>query len=167
MAVAGVEAIYTIRDRKDKTAETTIYAPSGFTVANYKLWAGQLAEVIDGLLSGRVDTCDIGFAVDISALTGNTADPASDVEETGEFQFVTSEGRPVMLVVPGINELLVTTGTDELDQTEAAVAAVIAMMESGLVVAAATIQPTDVGEIDISTTVYAVERFRNSGKRRK
>src|SRR5687767_9244262 len=103
MAVAGVEVIYTIRDRKDKTAETTIYAPSGFTAANYALFAGHLAEVIDGLLSGKVDTADIGYAVDISALTGNAADPASDVEETGEFQFLTSEGRPVMLTVPGLN----------------------------------------------------------------
>lgn len=167
MAVAGVEVVYTIRDRKDKTAETTIYAPSGFTKAEYAGFAGFMAEVIDGLLSGKVDTADIGFAVDIAALTGNTADPASDVEETGEFQFATSEGRNVMLTVPALNELLVLTGTDELDPAAAAVAAVIAMMESGLVVSATTIQPTDVAEIDITTTVYAVERFRNSGKRRR
>jgi len=166
MAIAGMEVIYTIRDRKDKTAECTIYGPSGFTRADYAMFAGHIAEVIDGVLSGRVDTADMGFAVDISALTGNAADPASDVEETGEFQFITSEGRAVSLVVPGLNELLVVTGSDELDQTAAAVAAIIAMMENGLVVAAATIQPTDVAEIDIVDTAYAVERFRNSGKRR-
>lgn len=166
MALAQFEFIFTIRDNKKKEAETTVYVPTSFTRAQLEDFGQQMAKLIDDMVSGKVVAAEFGVNVDISTLTGNVATLASDVEEKAVFEFITSEGRVVDLTVPGLNELLVISGTNQLDQANANIAALIAMMEDGLTADSVVVQPTDAAGVDVVLVKTAEENFINSGRRR-
>ena len=166
MALAQFEFIFTIKDDKNKEAETSVYAPSGFTKAALQIFAGLMAKAIDDIVSGKVVAAEFGVLVDISTLTGNTAALSSDVEEKAVFQSVTLDGTSVDFTIPGLNELLVIDGTNQLDPAAASVAAIISMLEDGLTADAVVVQPTDIAAVDIATVILAEEGFINSGRRK-
>jgi len=159
MAVA-FEIIATVSDESGDTSTTTIKVPSGFTLSQYGEFAVQMGTVLDAMLAGRLESFDLALTADLSALTGNVAGSASDVEELGRFSFRTTDNRAVKLNVPALNESLVAVGTDDLDLVDPAIAAVESMMVDGLAVTGGTILPCDVGEDDIVSLEYAREGFR-------
>lgn len=159
MAVA-FEIIATISDESGDPATTTIKVPSGFSLAQYGEFATQMGTILDAMLAGRLEAFDLALTADLSALTGNVAGAASDVEELGRFSFRTGDNRAVKLNVPALNESLVAVGTDDLDLVDPAIAAVESMMVDGLAVTGGTISPCDVGEDDIISLEYAREGFR-------
>lgn len=165
MAVA-FEIIYTISDDSNEKSTTTIKVPSTFNLSDYAEFAADMAELIDVIVQGKIESADLCLAVDISGLASNTAGVTSDVEELAAFVFETGEGRKVQLNVPGINDLFVVAGSDDLDLADGAVDDVVQAMLSGLSTAGGTIIPCDRGEGDITTLVNARERFRASGTRR-
>lgn len=164
MAVA-LEVIYEVEDRDGDRSTTSVKVPNGFSISQFTEFGAAMATLIDAMLEGRVSGADLALSVDLSGLTFNTLDLASDVEDIGAFQFRTSENRPVRVNIPGINEINVLDYSDDLDQAAPSVSAFIAMMESGLAVTLGTISPCDVAEDDIIAVEYARERFRASGKR--
>jgi hypothetical protein len=101
--------------------------------------------------------------VDISALTGNTVDPASDVEQIAAFQFLAADGEPVDVNIPGLLLADVVAGTDGLNTADTEIAAFITLMESGN----GTIAASSVSESDIVDTLYARKETRASGKKRR
>jgi len=164
--MAAPQIIYTVIDASGERGTTSINVPTGFQLSDYGEFAVAMGTFLDALLGGRVESADICFAVDISGLTSNTALSTSDVEEYGAFKFDTVDGFPVNVNIPCIDELVVGSGSDDLDQANADVAAFISAMENGIAVSgAATITPCDIAESDINTVVTARERFRASGKR--
>lgn len=165
MAIA-LELNFGFEDSDGDDATSTIRIPNGFTLAQYASFGKAMSELIDPIVAGRISGADLCLAVDISALTGNVLDPSSDVEEIAAFQFTTGDNRPVNVNIPGMNEAIVSAGSDDIDQADPAVAPFIAAMEVGLATGGGTIQPCDVGEDDIVATAFAREKFRASGKRR-
>ncbi|NIT56287.1 MAG: hypothetical protein GWN00_08645 [Aliifodinibius sp.] len=165
MAVA-FEVVYEVTDRDGDTATTTVKVPTGFSLAQYGEFGAAMATLLDAILGGRVSGADFCFIVDISGLTGNTQSPTSDVEEVAKFQFRTTEGRPVNVNIPTMDEAIVAGGTDDINQADPAVAPFIAAMENGLSTAGGTISPCDIGEDDIVLTVFAREGFRSRSRRR-
>jgi hypothetical protein len=89
----------------------------------------------------------------------------SDVEEVGAFVARTTEGRPVEINVPALNDGVVVAGTNQLDITDPAVAAFITMLEDGIAVTGGTIVPSDVGEDDLEAVVSFTKETRSSGTR--
>jgi hypothetical protein len=164
MALAA-KVVYTVIDDSGERGTTEINVPTGFSLAQYTEFGAAMATFLDAILGGKVESADICFGVDLSGLTSNTALSTSDVEEIGAFVFQTSEGLNVICNVPCIDELTVISGSDDLDQAHVDIAALITAFEDGLVTAGGTIEPTDVAEVDIVTTISARERFRASGTR--
>lgn len=163
MALAA-QIVYTVIDDSGDRGTTSVSVPNSFSLSQFGEFASSMATLVDALLSGKLESAEICFGVDISGLSANLETLNSDVEAIGAFQFRTSEGLPVTLNVPALQETLVTAGSDDIDQADLDVAALIAAMEDGLATSGGTISPCDVGEVDIVNTDYARERFRASGK---
>jgi hypothetical protein len=137
--------------------------PSGLTVAQYDAFANAYANAVDDIVLGRVDPKGtMTIPVDISALTGNTLDPASDVEQIAAFQFLAADGEPVDINVPGLLLADVVAGTDGLNTADTEIAAFVTLIETG----DGTVAPSSVSESDITTLIYARKETRASGRRR-
>lgn len=165
MAIA-IAISYTLSDDDGDTATTTVHVPNVFSIAQYTEFARAMADLVDNIVSGHVDSAELTVTIDISTLTGNNAQSGSDVEEIGAFTFRTPEGREVVVNIPGINESMVAANSDDLDQLDTDIAAFTTAMLNGIAVAGGTPQPCDVDEADLTVLVSAREEFRASGKRR-
>jgi len=157
---------YTYQDDSGNTATHDIHVPTAFSLSQFTEFGRTMADLLDNIVSGMIMGLDLTLTADLSGLLLNFTDDDSDVEEVGAFSFVTSDGRPVSVNLPAINENIVLAGSDDIDQLDSGVAAFITAMESGIVVTGGTIQPCDVNEDTVFSTVYARESFRSSGKRR-
>lgn len=165
--MAAPVIIFTIRDNKGKTSTTEVKIPTGITLSNMIEFAQDLVVLFDAITTGQIINVGIGISVDISGL-GLTAAPGStsDVEEKGQLQFQTAGFYYTTVNVPCWSDINVVSGSDEVDTGDADVAAFIAAMTAGLTLGdASVVQPCDSREDDITTLVYARERFRSSGKR--
>lgn len=152
-----------ITDNDSDPANTGIHVPTGFTIAQYGTFANAYANAVDDIVLGRVDPKGtMTIPVDISALTGNTLDAASDVEQIAAFQFLAADGEPVDINVPGLLLADVVAGTDGLDTADTEIAAFVTLIETG----DGTVAPSSVSESDITTLVYARKETRASGRRR-
>lgn len=166
MALAPI-VTYVIRDNDSDPSTHLQYYASGLTLAQYLGAARAYAAVTDDIVAGVFDQkAVLSIPVNISTLTGNVADPNSDVEQISAFQFRNADSDTTELNIPCLNPLDVALGSDELNQADATVAAVIAMMEDGLSVTGGTIIPCNVAEVDIVSTNYARKETRSSGRRR-
>jgi hypothetical protein len=157
---------YTYQDDSSHTATHDIHVPTAFSLSQLTEFGRSLADLLDNVVSGLIISLDLTITANIAGLTVNTAQPLGDVEEVGNFQFVTADGRSVEVNLPGIDESVVLAGSDDIFQAAGSIAPFIAAMENGIVVTGGTISPCDVNEDDIIDTVYAREAFRSSGKRR-
>lgn len=159
------EIIYTVEDRAGRTATTSVKLPSVEPKTRVQTFHEAFVSALDDLIGGVIRSAIAVLQIDISGVTGNLEDPDSDVEDVGAFEFVTAEGNRVKLNLPAVDELFVDNSSGNLDQTDSQIAAIITMMEDGIAVTGGTIQPCDIGEDSIVGTLFARERFRNSGKR--
>jgi len=157
-----IEIVYEIRDRRNKKATTSVRIVDA-TEAQTDAFANAWADAIDNLIGGVIRSAAALLKCDISSVPSNVASSTSDVEEIAEFDFRTASGNKVLVTIPAILETLVDNDTGNLNQSAAAVAAFIAMMEDGITVGGTLVEPTDVGNEDIVSTRYARERSRNSG----
>jgi len=160
------QIIYTVIDDSGERGTTSMNLQVGFSLSQFGEFAASMATFMDALLSGKIESAEICFGLSIVGLTSNTALSSSDVEEYGAFKFDTVESLSVDVNIPGIDELIVASGSDDIDLANADVAAFVSAMENGLSTTDGTIQPTDVGEKDVDVLIYARERMRASGKRR-
>ena len=161
---------YTITDNDGDEANTSIYVPVGNTIANYQEFAWRYALTIQDFIFGIFrGLATLRVPIDISGLTGNVASADSDVEQIALFEFdTTNPNSGVGFTIPALNELDILLGTDELDQSDPNIAAVISMFEDGLTITGAVVvQPTNLNSEDIISTKVAFAATRNSGKRRR
>lgn len=160
------QVVYTTEDASGDRATTAIDVPITFSLSQYGEFAGAMASLLDAFIGGVLVSAALTVNIDLSALTGNAILSTSDVEEVGAFLFTTGEGRPVDVNVPCIIETLEAAGSDNLDQADVDIAALITAVEDGIATTGGTIAPCDRGEDDLVTTTYARSELRNSGKRR-
>lgn len=165
MALA-FQIVYTYLDADGDTATSAIDIPTTFALADYVEFGRGMASLVDDIVHGVVQSAELTVNVDISGLTNNGLVADSDVEEVGAFQFTTADGRPVNVNIPAIDESLVAASSDDLDQSDPAVAAFLTAMTSGVAVTGGTAIPSDVDGDDLTSLVYAREAFRASGTRR-
>jgi len=159
------QIVYTVADENGELGTTSVNIPTGFSLSQYSEFGSAMATLLDKILDGRVESADICFFVDISALTNNIPIATSDKEAIGAFQFRTLQNTKVNVNVPTLYEIKVGAGSDDLNQGDADVAAFITAMEDGIAVTGGTIAPCDVGELSIDQVVFARERFRASGSK--
>lgn len=162
-----IELIFTIRDYRGKDSTTSVKIGTSETAERAELFGVAWADVLDNLIAGAIQSCFALLGVAINTLTGNVVQDVSDVEEVASVQSRTTLGYLTEMNIPAIDEDLVDNLTGELDQAAPAVAALITMLEDGIVVGVETFRPTDIGGDAIETVIYARERSRNSGTRKK
>jgi hypothetical protein len=162
------EITFGIRDNDNDYAEFSAYVPTGLTFAQYQEFAQTKAELVNPLVLGAWDDiAKLKIAVDISALTGNVAGAASDVEQISAFQAVDASGNQTRINIPATVETQIAVGSDALDITDTDVAAFIAALEDGIDIGGSVIiQPSTYAEADLVDTLFARAETRNSGKRR-
>lgn len=159
--------IFSFRDEKNERSTTEVNLPSGTAFADVTLFATEMTQLIEPLITGTIERVGIAFTVDISGLgLGTTAAAGSDVEEGARFQFGTAGGFNTSMRVPTIDESIILPGTREVSQVDADVAAFLTAMETGIdlvgVGGSGTIQPSDKRDDDIVSTTQAREQFLNS-----
>ena len=159
------DIVYEFSDNDGDSASCSTHVPNSFTLSQYTEFARALAALKDAVTVGLLRACSLVIGVNVSALISNGVGVDSDVEEIAAFQFRSAQGFPVKVNVPGVLEMLVASGSDELDQADPDIAAFLTAMQSGIAVTGGTIIPCDVGESDIVSLDYARENFRASGKR--
>lgn len=164
----AISIIFTTLDDKGKSSNQSIKIPSSHTLAEAAEFAQEMALIIDPITVGQITAANISLPVDISGL-GLTPAPGvtSDVEEKGTFQYSTFGGYKTVTRIGCLSDLKVVSGSDSIDLTDADVIAFNNAMIAGLdlPVAAITVYPCDSREDDITTLVWARERFLASGKR--
>lgn len=163
----AIDLVLYVEDDAGNVSTTALPFSASFSLPQLIEGGQAFAVLIDAVINGRFRGADLCVNVPIGGLTDNTTTGGSDVEEVAAFEFVTINGNRVKLNVPGMTDLDTLPGSNDLDTTEADVAAVIAMMEDGLAVTSGTIEPQDIGDEDIVDTIFAREHFRSSGRRRR
>lgn len=152
-----------VTDNDGDPANTEIHVQSGASIAQYAAFANAYANAVDDIALGAVDPLGtMSIPVDISGLTGNTVDAASDVEQIAAFQFADANNEPVDVNIPGLIQADVLAGSDGLNTADTQIAAFITLMENGN----GTIAPCSVSEADIIDTFYARKETRATGRRR-
>jgi len=158
-----IEVVATYQDQANKKSTNTSYIADGLTIAQIEEGLQGFAQLIDDVTNALINGIDFSISIDGSGLTGNVAGGTSDVEEVAEFISRTAAGREVRMNIPATNDTASVAGSDDLDQTDTDVAAIVSLLEDGLSVTGGTIIPSDVDENDIIEVVTARERVRNSG----
>lgn len=162
----AIEIIYTIEDSSGTKGTTSVRVEDDVTVAGLQGFGAGWATALNNLIRGKILGAVAHLLCNISGLTLNTITGGSDVEHLGKFQFVTATGVRVDCNIPTIAEFTVEADVnDEMDVSQVDVAAFISMMEDGILVSGATIQPCDVGGVSLTSLVFAHEGARNSGAR--
>lgn len=161
-----IEIIYTIEDRRGRTATTSVKLASVESKVRTGLFAVAWADVIDNIIGGVIRSAFAVLNVPLTGILLNTSDVGSDVEEIAAATFRANAGTLVQVNIPAILETLVVNETGELNTVQADVAAFRAMMEDGIAVTGGTIIPCDIGESGGLEMQFIRERSRNSGTRK-
>lgn len=160
--MVAVSARFDIIDGAGKASFTKVRIPTGFSIAQMIEFAQGMAALISPLLGGQIVKAGICVGLDLSgaSLIGSPSF-TSDVHHKGAFGFATEEaGLYTRLNLPTLNSGVVATGSDNINEGNADVAAFLAAMENGIVVTGGTISPCDNRENDIVGTRYSKEVFR-------
>jgi hypothetical protein len=158
--------LYTIRDGKGEQSTTEVNVPSSLTLSQVTTFAGQMASLIDDLISGAITRIGVALLVDLPVGLKSTPANTSDVEEGARFQFRTDGGFFTSMRIPTFLESLINAGSKDVDLTDTAVAAFVNAMEDGIDPDAGgpqpPIPPCDKREEDIVSLDFAREQFLSS-----
>lgn len=161
---------FEIQDEKGLISSSTVYVPTGQSLAAYSSFAQDWVDAALPLVWGIIRGAKICLHVPISSIdqTGKPAEN-SDVEEVGEYKFRSAAGFDTVLNVPAIDEDDVMPASDAMNEADANVAQLIASMINGVTLSdtVTVVQPCDAGGSDITSLRSARERFRNSGTYRR
>lgn len=157
-----ITLFYNIIDAKGLISRVEIDIPSATTLTNVVTLIPLVAELIQPLVSGGLQSAGFTVEVDVSAGFGVVAQLVSDVQEKAEFVFNTVGGFIKRLNLPTVLESIFVPGSAQVDTSDADVAAFVDFMTDGIT-AGALIQPVDSRNADILTLRAARE---NWGKRR-
>lgn len=150
-------------DLGQKNATSEIFLPQTFSLVQYGLFAVAMAEIINDFVKGQIVSATLSIGLDVSALTGNTNETDSDVQEVGGFEFLAEDGFVTKVNLPTFPTSLTVAGTEQIDIADTDVDAFVEAMLTGIAVTGGTIQPSDVGELDIEELIFAEYQNKNSG----
>lgn len=144
MALA-VTCTVTFVDSKGKTANTKVRVPSGFSVAQYIEFAQGAAQIFTNVSLAKVTSVSFAIGVDLSGATIRSAAlTAADIAQKMLMIARSAvSGLFARFNVPTANEAKVISGTDQFDSADTDVAALVAAIETGLVISGSLVQPKD------------------------
>lgn len=156
--------IYEVRGEiSSKPASTEIFIPESFSLAQYTIFAVGMAEFLNAFIKGAIISATLSIGLDLSALTSNTASSDSDVHEIGAFEFLAEDGFTTKVNLPTMSTSLTVAGTEQLDLADPAIDDFVTAMLDGIAVTGGTIEPSDIGELDVEELIFATYQTKNSG----
>jgi hypothetical protein len=155
VAKPQISIIFTVRDNdgKSSTAEVQIAGATlpAAAVTFATALRALLAPLLDGIITGQ--SVIIGAYEDAVGVI-----PRSDVEDKGLFNFFTSTGQRSSIALPSIKESVLQANNQDIDGTNADVAAFVNAMTLGL----AGTQPAGAGGSDITGVASSYKQNRRS-----
>jgi hypothetical protein len=155
-----------IQDEKGKTSTTELNVPPATAYDDVRIMAGQMATLIDSMISGAIIRIGIVDSVDLPAGIAAAPGAGSDVEEGARFQYRTANGFYSAMRLATFDESRIVAGAATVDLTDADVAAFVTAMTDGLDLSGAggsgTIQPCDKRDEDLTALEFAREQFLSS-----
>lgn len=152
----------TFEDDKGKSSVTKIKVPSTFAIADYLEFGEDIGQLLANITNSRITGISVGFGMDLSAIA-SLKSVASGVCSVGVKMFGlfnTAASTLAKWILPGPLETQVVAGSDDFDQSDAEVAAVITAMEDGIIVTGGTMQFTDGRGNDVTSVSQLKETFR-------
>lgn len=161
MALA-TSLIISFEDDKGKSSTTKIKVPSTFAIADYVEFGTAIGQLVVNITNARVTGISIGFGMDLTAI-GSLKSVASGVCSVAVKMFGlfnTAASTVAKWLIPGPLETKVVAGSDDFDQVDADVAALVTAMEDGIVVTGGTMEFTDGRGNDATSVSQLKETFR-------
>ena len=143
-------------DAKNKTSFTRIRVPTGFTIAQYTTFAEDVCQAISDISGCVITGASIGLNLTMTGLA-TTVTAGADIAVKAFFKFRSAvAGFFAKMALPTFDEeTLVLAGTDQIDTADTAVAAYIALVETG----DGTILPCDKYGNDLTALDISRELF--------
>lgn len=158
--------MYSIQDEKGKTSTTEINMPTATTFTDASIMAGEMALLVDAMITGQITRIGIVATVDLPVTLKAAPLANSDVEEGARFQFRTINGFFSGLRLPTFDEAAIVAGSKAVDLTDGDVTAFVTAMVDGLDITGAggsgVIQPADKRNEDLTALEFAKEQFLSS-----
>jgi len=161
MALA-VSVRFDFQDDKGKSSFTKIRVPTGFSIAQYTEFAQGAAQLLLNASTASITKISVVFNVSLASLGLKTvASSVSKVARKMFLQFTTAvTGFLAKTFIPALSESKVASGSDDVDQADTDVAALISAYEDGIVVTGGTMTFTNGRGHDITAATAAKEQFR-------
>lgn len=160
--MAAIAIHFTILDDKNKSSKTTVHVPTGFSIAQYLLFAQAMAQLIGDLSNGQITEVSVSYPLSLSGATIRAvAASFSDIFKKAFFQARSSvAGLVSKFFIPSYSEEFSVVGSDQINTAETEVAALISIIEDGVNVSGEQVQPIDIRGNDLEEVSLAREIFR-------
>lgn len=160
MALA-VTINFTIQDAKGKSAVSKVRVPTGFSMTQYVEFAIAMGQIIANISDGALTNISVGVPLSLTGAGIRAA--AGDAADIAKKALLVARGAIAGLFarfnIPTYDEAHSTTGSDQINQSDPDVAALIAVYEAG----AGGVAPVDLRENDLTDVSLARETFRKFG----
>lgn len=160
----AVSLIFTFRDAKKKESQTKVRVPTTFSFAQYIEFAQAAAQILANMSTAELVAVAVAFGLDLSAASlRSVATQFSDVFQKA-LLVVNSvvAGLRARFNIPTFDEANLIADSDVLDPVDAEVAALITLIEDGLMDGGIPIVPVNSRNDALAEVTLAVEKFRKS-----
>lgn len=157
VAKPQISIIFSVRDNDGKSSTAEVQIAGATAPAAAVTFANALRALIAPLLEGIIT----GQSVIIGSYEDAIgAIPRSDVEDKGLFNFFTASGQRASIALPSVSEAILQANNQDIDGTNADVAAFVNAMTLGL----AGTQPVGAGGTDLTSVSSSYKQNRRSMK---
>lgn len=148
---------YVCRDNDGKNSSAEVTIPGATAPAAATAFATALRPLIQAMLDSVIvaQNVIIGSYEDAIAIAGRC-----DVEDKGLFLFNSANGQAASIALPSISETMLQPNNEDIDFTNAAVAAFVNAMTLGI--GAPLVQPVNAGGADLVGVKGAYKQNRRS-----
>lgn len=157
----SVNVVFSVQDGKGQISPITINLPTSVSATDAVAFAKTAWPLVDALIQGGNVVGRVSF--EVAGLTSGNPVGGADVQEIGRFIFKTVNNFTKSLGLPTFLESKILPGTDQIDTSDADVAAFVTMMTDGIDTTAnggsGVISPSDYRDEDLDSLVGAIEAW--------
>jgi hypothetical protein len=160
--MAAVAIHFTIVDVKNKTSKTTVHVPTGFSIAQYAGFAQAMAQIIALISEGVITEVSVSLPINLSGATIRAAAlVGADIFKKLFLQARSSvSGLLGKFFIPTYDEANTLANSDQANQADTEVAALISVIENGVNVSGEVVRPVDLRNNNLVDVSIAREVFR-------
>jgi hypothetical protein len=119
-------------DEKGKPSHTHINLPLGLTLVQYTEFGQALGDLFLTRSKCVITGMTVNIAIDIAGVVKDVALVASNVASKIKGLFTTASGKIAKFLIPGAMDSKTVAGSNDFDQTDTEIAALISAYEDGI-----------------------------------